>query len=326
MRIIRTIYKTGRQWALAGCLALSLAGTASAAEQTYSGMVVFGTSLSDPGNGFAIRGGTNTPPAYALDFPYVPNAPYARGGHHLSNGETWVEQLAKPLGLARNAQPAFRGSNPNASNYAVDRARAYDDGINVNLSTQVARFLEDHGGVAAPGSLYVIEIGSNDVRDALAAYVLGGDGSIILQRALSSIGANFVELYAAGAREFLVTNVPDLALTPSVRILDQIHAGAGIAPLAHTLVVSFNANLAGVWSQLPADAHLVQLDVFHKLNDVIAHPAAFGFTNVTAPCITPDVPPFTCQHPDHYLFWDGIHPTQAGHAVMAREAYSVLSH
>jgi len=48
-------------------------------------------------------------------------------------------------------------------------------------------------------------------------------------------------------------------------------------------------------------------------------------TNVTTPCITPRVAPFTCQQPDEFLFWDGIHPTGAAHAILAQEAGRVLT-
>jgi phospholipase/lecithinase/hemolysin len=44
---------------------------------------------------------------------------------------------------------------------------------------------------------------------------------------------------------------------------------------------------------------------------------------VTAPCI--DVFAGTvCAPAKDYLFWDGIHPTVTGHALIAKEAASVL--
>src|SRR6187200_3707699 len=84
----------------------------------YSGIVVFGQSLSDPGNAFALRGGTNTPPDYLLDPLLVPGAPYARGGHHFSNGATWVEQFARSLGLAGSVRPAYQSTSAVATNFA----------------------------------------------------------------------------------------------------------------------------------------------------------------------------------------------------------------
>ncbi len=42
-----------------------------------------------------------------------------------------------------------------------------------------------------------------------------------------------------------------------------------------------------------------------------------AFENASTPCVTPDQPPFVCANPDTYLFWDGIHPTKAAHALIA---------
>ena len=69
---------------------------------------------------------------------------------------------------------------------------------------------------------------------------------------------------------------------------------------------------------------IARLDAFRLLNDIVATPAAFGLTEIASPCLTPSVPPFTCGTPDEYLFWDGIHPSSATHAIIADEAASVL--
>lgn len=60
------------------------------------------------------------------------------------------------------------------------------------------------------------------------------------------------------------------------------------------------------------------------MNEIIAGPAAFGLSNVTAACVTPNVAPFTCQNADEFLFWDGIHPTKAGHAILAERAAAII--
>src|SRR5687767_2559865 len=128
-----------KTWAVRGILALALAAPLWAVAQAPFGrIVVFGTSLSDPGNAFALAGGVNTPPQYLQDIFMVPNAPYAQGGHHLTNGATWIEQLARPMGLAGTVRPAFRGA-AGATNYAVAGTRAFDDGdpSTFQLSTQV---------------------------------------------------------------------------------------------------------------------------------------------------------------------------------------------
>lgn len=155
--------------AFAAALAVTAPTLSARQHPPYSGIVVFGTSLSDPGNAFALRGGTSTPPDYDMNPLLVPNAPYARGGHHFSNGATWVEQFARSLGLAGTARPAYGSESPIATNYAVGAARACDAAgdENINLADQVAAYLSHTGSVAPSDVLYVIEMGGNDVRDAI---------------------------------------------------------------------------------------------------------------------------------------------------------------
>lgn len=311
---------------LLGCLSLTLpAGDQPAAQARYSRIVVFGTSLSDPGNAFALVGGTNTPPDYLTDPFLVPSAPYARGGHHFTNGATWVEQLARPLGLAGTVRPAFLASS-GASNYAVGAARAYDDGVNVDLSVQVTAFLQQFGGSAPSDALYAIEMGGNDIRDALVAYSNGLDGGAILTAALTSIAGHIGTLYAAGARDFLVWNAPNVGLTPAIRALDALNPG--VAAFGQLLTQTFDAQLAVLLNQLSAlpGIRIVRFDAYQLLSDIVADPGGFGMTDVTTACITPGDPPFTCQTPDQFLFWDGIHPTKATHAIIAQKIARALAY
>ncbi len=314
-----------------GLLVLAVQVPAWAAAQTgFANIVVFGTSLSDPGNAFVLKGQTNTPP-YAMFKPedfLVPDAPYSTGGNHFSNGATWIEQFALMPGIAGSALPAFRGSNTNSNNYAVGGARARNDGKNVNLTAQVNAYMRDAGGVASPDDLYVIEFGGNDVRDAIAAFAdprLGDSGAII-SAALIAVNDNFGALYAAGARKFLVLNVPNFRLVPAVRMMDSLFPGIGHVAeyFSHLYNENLNTLLLGA-SALPG-IQITKLDLFQKLNDLSANPASFGLREVTTACITPNVAPFKCDMPDDFLFWDGIHPTKVVHAILAKEAASALSH
>ena len=306
--------------ACTAAFSVGMPGLSGQERAPYSGIVVFGTSLSDSGNAFALRGGTSTPPDYGLDPLLVPSAPYARGGHHFSNGATWVEQFARSIGLAGSVRPAFASANPKATNYAVGAARARDDGINVNLPAQLDAFLQQYGGDAPSDGLYVIEMGSNDVRDAFVAFASGGNGSAILQAANVSIATSIQTLHAAGARRFLVWRTPNIGVTPALRTLDQLNPGA--AQLATLVTQGFNAGLDGVVAQLRAlpGIDIARLDAYALVNDLVARPGAFGLTNVTQACVTPTIAPYTCDRPDEFLFWDGIHPTTAVHAITAQEA------
>jgi phospholipase/lecithinase/hemolysin len=315
------------QWVLAVLLVLALAAPAWAAGgKTFSSIVVFGDSLSDSGNAFALRGTSSTPPYDTLDALLIPDAPYAKGGHHFSNGATWIEQFAQPRGLAGNVRPAFQSTSTKAANYAVGGARAHEDGKNANLSVQVSAYLADVADRAPYDALYVIEIGGNDVRDALAAATSGGNPIAIINEAVEQIGNSIGALHAAGARKFLVWNTPNLRWTPAIRILDSIPpvgAGALVESLGH----GFNYWLDNVLvslSVLPG-IEIKRLDAFKKVNELVKDPEAYGLDVVGAACVTPNIPPFDCKTPDDYLFWDGIHPTRVVHGIFAQEAAALLS-
>lgn len=315
---------------LAAC---ALAGSAAAtAQPRFDSLVIFGTSLSDPGNFFALAGGTNTPPSYEVDPLLVPSVPYARGGHHFSDGATWVEQLARSLGMAASAKPALANESNKGANYAVGGARANDIATGFNLADQTGVFLRDRGGVASSRALYVVEMGGNDIRDAITAFVAAGGGingqlaaGAVIQRALAAIGGNIYTLWNAGARKFLVVNAPDVGLTPAIRALDAVNPG--VAGLASGLSQAFNAGLEGEvlakLSGLPG-IEFSRLDIHSKLQEIVKDPPAFGLSDVTHACITPQVAPYHCKEVREYLFWDGIHPTAAAHGIVAQAAAAVL--
>lgn len=231
------------------------------AEPGFNKFVVFGTSISDPGNIFAENHEVNVPPEYNLDSFLIPNlTPYAIGGHHLSNGPTWVEQLAKPLGLSKSVQPASRDKNPNAMNYATDGTRAGSQFPGRRLfAEQIGNFLADVGGVAPSDALYVVEIGNNDVRDALGAFLFvlqatGNPGAAqaaaegILTDALTQIGINIHALHSAGARQFLYLNAPPIGVTPAVMALDQALTPLLGPKFVINLAISWRITLISAWT------------------------------------------------------------------------------
>jgi len=104
-------------------ICLILSSVAFAQTKQFDRIVAFGTSLSDSSNAFILLSdptasgfvddcsmGTrmNIPPYDQLDDFLVPDGSYAKGGHHVTNGATWLEQLATSMGLSGNARPALR--------------------------------------------------------------------------------------------------------------------------------------------------------------------------------------------------------------------------
>jgi len=322
------------------------------AELPYDGLVVFGDSLSDTGNKYAVTGLSNTPPYDLLDQFLVPDGPYTRGGLHHSNGQTWLEQYARPLDMGDAVRPALRFPGE-ATNYAYGGARARDASAtspNLHLPMQVSTYLADTGGVASPDALYVIFIGGNDIApDAVFAFVSSPlDGLTIIGQAVESIGNTIKTLYGSGARKFLVMNSPDLGLTPSLAIAELEHEGA--AGLASCLSYWFNfgydiqdpqpqdcpslpvsiPGLDDVLDMIEAaipdpDLEIIRYDVYTRFLQLVLAPLPSDPQNGEAPCVMPDIPPYACKRPDNHVFWDGVHPTRAVHSIIANEVGMLLA-
>jgi outer membrane lipase/esterase len=293
-------------------------------------LVIFGDSLSDTGNQHAASGTLSVPPYTELDALRIPGDPYARGGIHFSNGRVWIEHVAAALGAGGDARPAL-DSKGTAANYAWSGARAsgLDDR---DLSGQVSAYLADVNGSASDETLYVLFLGGNDVRDALFLGTLEG-AAMHLGAALTDIGVNINALSAAGARRFLILNSPDVGLVPAL-------AGfpANARPAATCLSLMFNLGnmapascaasflgLAGIAANLAdSGAEVTLVDVFAFINGVAANKVVFGITNATEACVEPLQPPYHCESPNDYLFWDGIHPTKVVHRLLATQVLNDL--
>lgn len=301
------------------CFGLLAAGFTQAA--SFNEAIVFGDSSSDSGNYFALFGGVSKQP-YETD--NVPSDPYSIGGHHFTNGKTWVEQLTRKMRIPKSGKPS-EVSPGRFRNYAVGRSRARAvllEGVfsDVNLTTQVDSFLADENDLAPSEPLYIIWIGSNDVADALFA----PNPADIMGAALLNTFTQIQRLYDHGARHFLILNIPDFAITP--RVLD-LGLPDGALQLIRMASVGYNLALAGNLALMQSEGgpapnmDVIILDVFSLLDDVVAHPELYSLEVVDEACIIPDTQGQAyCSNWDSYLFWDAQHPTRAGHSIIAEKA------
>jgi outer membrane lipase/esterase len=282
----------------AAYIALSLLLASGPAFAThFNGVFVFGDSLSDSGNLALAIPNRSGPPTDNL---YIPGAPYATS-NRLSNGPVWVEIAAPTYGFS--AVPSLLGG----SNYAFAGART-SGGAVPSLQTQFGMYTSARA--ISADALYVIAGGGNNARDAFSP-ILGCAGNpacifpIISSTATqfaADINAIVETLESGGATHILVWNVPDIGKTPAVM-------GLGGAALGTLIASTMNDALELV---LADDPHVHIFDVFQLVNDVVS--GGFGFANVTDAC---GAPINNCD-PATAFFWDGIHPTTAGHAVLAQ--------
>lgn len=300
---------------LIGAIACAFPGSARA---DYLNLFAFGDSLADSGNNAAVldilsgspgslRTATPIPsPTFIPDYPYVSN--------RYSNGPVWVEQFAAALGLS--AQPSVLGG----SDFAFGGARSGPSGSSFPYSMldQVQFFLAATGGVIPSSALYVVEGGGNDARDAFAVAAGGGDPSALIAGFANDIGTIIAELDSAGPRDILLANVPDIGLTPAIRAFGApaMALGSGIATAMNDALY---AMLGGLPPSVSGDIHL--LDLYGLLDQIVADPAAFGLTDVTDACA---YSPSCIADPSGTFFWDGIHPTTAGHDILAQAALRTI--
>ncbi len=277
--------------------------------------VAFGDSLSDPGNAYAALGVVSSAP-----FSVIPSAPYA--SHTFSNGPTWAQRLANSLNSPASGAPAFVAPGE-FTNYAVGGARARSGTGSYDLAAEVSLYLSNFKGRACAGSVHVVWVGGDDLRDALTAFATAptpaagqaAAGAIIVA-AVTSIEDNVTALWSAGARRFLILDAPDISHAPAVRMF-----GAGAIAGGAALSVAFNDALGAAVAQLQTlpGLRVSRYDDNAFVAAILAHPAAFELQDVLDPCLRFGViTNAVCEEPSEFLFWDGIHPTAAGHRLLAR--------
>jgi outer membrane lipase/esterase len=286
--------------------ATSLFLAAAPASAQFSSLTVFGDSLSDSGNNALVIGAN--PGQVISGNTYIPTQPYGSGTY--SNGATWVTSFAAGIGLAPGSVPSLAGGG----NFAFGGARTTIDGpvagFPFSATTQLAGYLAGAPATLPATGLYVIAIGGNDVRDtgdavaadpANAASIIGGAAMAYA----GGVGAMVDSLQARGAVNIVVWGVPDVGRSPAA-----LAGGPVVAGTASFIAGSYNSALQG---RLAGEAAGVQyFDIAGTIAGVFASPASFGFSNVTDACGA-----IVGCDPSTYLFWDGIHPTAAAHALVA---------
>jgi outer membrane lipase/esterase len=278
--------------------AASVAGAASA--QTYDRLVVFGDSLSDNGNLYLATGGS-TPPS----------PPYGAG--RFSHGPVFTERLGFD---AAN----FMGPVTGSINYAFGGARTDSQVSPPGMRAQLGQYLQ-RGGTFGSNDLVSVLGGANNIFQGLPAAGASANPTAAIAPVAQSAAAdiNFIVngIAQAGAGTVLVTNLPKLSITPQFR-------GTLAAPLADYAVTTFNgALLTGLTATAAAQqgTNIILMDLF-KVGDVVAaNPSAFGVSNVTQACFDGAS---LCSNPDDYFYFDGVHPTAKGHAVIAQLANDYL--
>jgi phospholipase/lecithinase/hemolysin len=249
-------------------------------------LYVFGDSLSDIGNVFNATEGFH---------PSSP--PYFQG--RFSNGLVWVEYLASGLALTpkQNTNFAYGGATTGSGNL---------NGI-PDLLTQVDSFIKVYQQVDK-NALYILWAGANDYLHGMSNPSLS----------INNISQAIQSLAKAGAKKILVANLPDLGNIPATRN-SPYSSILSSATIAHNLGLANSLDL--LKQNLGHDTQMIMFDVHSLYKEAIANPTKFGFTDVNTACLNNLA---SCDNPDKFLFWDGIHPTTVAHRILAKAALKEL--
>lgn len=280
-----------------------LAGTTFTAS-AFSGITIFGDSLSDTGNVYAASGFTFPPPPYFFG--------------RFSNGPVWVETLAGGLGYSAQSTASFLGGN----NYAFGGARMNDTVPVPGVLQQMVGLWAPSHPMADPNALYVVVGGGNDMRDARSDFQTASAADQAGRQAAAELAAgNLISglgfLASRDAKEILISNLPDLGESIEAINLGLQYSSTDVTQRFNGLMGSVLA--AG--ASFGLNMHF--LDMYGTVqavrNDALTNGGAvYGITNLTTPCgafagsigISCDISAFS----------DDLHPSARAHRLIGEAA------
>lgn len=226
-----------------------------------------------------------------------------------TNGAVWLEVLAEKCKL-----PSLECSKSGGSNFAYGGAKSGEnEGKEIlDIGNQIERYLSQQEGKAEGDVLYVIWVGGNDFLDKRNPLVL-----------IDNIRLHMEVLAKAGARQFLVPNLPSLTHAPRGGELVQSIANhllnylpksfevalkALVNRLLYVVIDLYNVKLKQMVSrfEIAKNVKVYHLDTFDLFNKMFKNLENFGFKEKSE------------------LFYDALHPSAKVHAVIADAAYGVL--
>jgi phospholipase/lecithinase/hemolysin len=304
-----------------------LSAFAQQAEPTFSQIIVFGDSLSDTGN---VRDRTNSRSGGTVDYPShtfnYSNGRFTNDSATDPSSTTyagvWHEQLSRTFlnlpvasySLGGGTDYAFGGATTEngTTDVAVVSTPFGDLIITIdNMGKQMDDYLAAHA--VDPNALYIVWGGHNDL--------FHDDSATSVTATAARATALVSRLANAGAQYIMVPNVPPLGDVPafssdSAKIESLNSASANFRD-------ALNANLTSALSALALQGitpTVYRLDVWTNTIRIFSNPGNYGFTDISS-----SSQGNSGANPDHFLFWDGVHPTTAGHYQTAKGANDALT-
>ena len=356
---------------LAAAIAATLLASTAASAAQFSQVIVFGDSLSDAGNISLASDPSIQPPlefttnpgsvivqnianhyGYSLTASLAGGTDYAWGGAGVLTNSPGTPSGVPTITDQVNAYLAAGSVNSNAlysmwggANdifYAATSAGAASTAqalIAQNVAAQIAQ-LEGAGYTAAQIQALTPSI-TTQVTALVTQQVLAAAGVSTLESAAQAQASIIAaaqqevkligQLQAAGVKNMLVFNLPNIGLTP-----DATEEGASAAAALTGLSGLYNGELNAGIQQLGRG--VIPVNTYALLNELIANPSAYGFTNVTTPACGVGSSSVQCGPQgsglpytyapgtnETYLFADGVHPTLAADRLLSQAVLAEIA-
>ena len=355
---------------LVGAITAALLFSATAAATNFSQVVVFGDSLSDNGNISLATAPTLQPPlrfttnpgtvgienvASKLGFTLQPSllggTDFAWGGAGVLTNSPGTP-AAVPTLTAQVGAYLAGGTVDDHALYSIwggandifyaatsaGAAAVAQQLIAQNVAAQIAQ-LQGAGLPQTQIDALIPQI-TQAVTAAVVQQVQASAGVTSLmtaEQAQAAVGAAaqqevklIGQLQAAGVKNILVFNLPNIGTTPSA----TAQGPAGAAALTGLSLI-FNGQLNAGLAQMQTG--IIPVDAYGLLSEAITNPSAYGFSNATDPACGVGSTSVVCGPQGSglpftyasgtdqtYLFADGVHPTTALHAMLGAYVMSII--
>ncbi|CAN1731013.1 GDSL esterase/lipase At1g29670 [Linum perenne] len=318
--------------------------------KSTSGMFVFGSSLVDNGNNNFLPGARSkanyTP--YGIDFPAGPTGRY-------NNGKNVVDLLCDKLGLPLlppSRDPATAADGGEGISHGVDFASGgsgiFNDtgaitGQVISLSEQIRDFenstlpkLEKYlcclRKKLLPKYLILMGAGGNDYT---INYFLNQTNprpivEDFTSNLISSLSSKIQHLHGLGARKFVMMSLNPLGCNPIVLIRHPENGTFTCSQSLNQAAQLFNEKLKSMVDQLNQQlprSKLVIVNAYNIINEILNNPGLSGFRDSSNSCCESTLVACNkggkvCEDRKGYVFFDGLHPTEAVNVQIANKAYS----
>ncbi|KAF3672363.1 putative non-specific lipid-transfer protein-like [Capsicum annuum] len=328
-------------------------GLTNATSTKIKGMFVFGSSLVDNGNNNFLekcKAKANYLP-YGVDYAKGPTGRFTNGknvidllGDHLKlpSLPTFKDPSTKGNVILQGVDFASGGSGIlDETGVASGEVMGMNEQIK-NMQTVTLPDLENQLGCksneALSNYLFLVGTAGNDFSLNFFKNFPHNNATLtgFISKLITGLSQQIQRLYDMGARKFVVMSVYPNGCSPTVRARVPIPVPTGCIHTINVPLSLYNTNLKSLLDymmQKMPDSKFVYVDVFNIIKNIVQTPSQYGFDNTIDACC--EVTPIkeggnaalcknggqVCPSRNKYVWFDGLHPTEAVNIVLANKAF-----